>query len=322
MKAVVHDRYGSPGVLRIEDVPKPVPGDGEVLVKVHAVSINAWDWDMLTGRPLEYRVFSGLLRPRSRKIHGCDIAGTVEAAGRKVRHFTVGDEVFGDLAERGWGAFAEVVCAPQGMVLPKPAGMGFDEAACLAHGGNLAVQGLIDFGRIAPGQRVLINGGGGSTGTLAIQIAKTFDVHVTAVDRGEKQDLMRSLGADRTVNFTKDDVTEKKRKYDLIFDVKTTRSVFDYLRVLAPSGVYVSIGGQTSRLLQLLLLGRITRRHRLHLVGYRANKDSRYLVELFQAGKLRPAIDTCYPLEKAADAFRHYGDGRFKGKVVIRMDSD
>lgn len=284
MKAIVYDNYGSPDVLRFEEVPKPIPGDDEVLVKLQAVSINSWDWDMLTGKPLEYRFFGGLLKPKCKLIHGCDIAGQVEAVGQNVKLFQVGDEVFGDLAETGWGAFAEYTCAFESALFLKPENMTFEEAACLSHGGNLAVQGLIDFGRIKSGQTVLINGGGGSTGTLAIQIAKLFDVEITAVDRTEKLDLLRTLGADHLIDYTKEDFTKNGRTYDLIFDVKTTRSIFDHKRALCPDGRYVTVGGKTARILQLLFFKKLAGKCKMHMVGYKANKDVEYLVALFEGG--------------------------------------
>lgn len=319
MKAFVYNSYGSPDVLRLEDIHKPVPGDDEVLVKVHAVSINAWDWDMLTGRPFEYRLFAGLLKPKNTKIHGCDIAGIVEAIGKNVKCFRAGDEVFGDLAEGGWGAFAEYTCAREDRFIPKPSRMTFEEAACLSHGGNLAVQGLIDFGKIKSGQAVLINGGGGSTGTLAIQIAKSFEAEVTAVDRTEKLDMMRKLGANHLIDYTKEDFTKNGRQYDLVFDVKTTRSIFDYRRALFPNGTYVTVGGKTSRLIQLLIFRKLAGKYKMHMVGYKANKDSPYLAALFEDGKLKPVIDRCFPFEKTPDAFRYFGKGCFKGKVVITL---
>jgi NADPH:quinone reductase-like Zn-dependent oxidoreductase len=317
MKAIVYHKYGSPDVLRLEDIPTPVPGDNEVLVKVRAVSINSWDWDMLTGKPLEYRFFSGLLKPKSTKMHGCDIAGQIEAVGKNANHFHVGDKVFGDLSQGGWGAFAEFTCACENDLTLKPSSMTFEQAACLSHGGNLAVQGLIDFGQIKSGQKVLINGGCGSTGTLAIQIAKLFDVELTAVDRTEKLDMMLALGADHVIDYTIDDFTKSGRQYDLVFDVKTNRSIFDYQRALCPNGTYVTVGGKTSRILQLVLFGKLFKKYKMHMVGYKANKDLNYLVELFEAGKINPAIDKCFPLEKTADAFRYFGQGRFKGKIVI-----
>lgn len=319
MKAIVYDNYGPPDVLRLEEVKKPVPDDDQVLVKVYAVSINSWDWDTLTGKPFEYRLLSGLLKPKSKKIHGCDIAGRIEAVGKDISRFKIGDEVFGDLSDGGWGAFAEFTCAREDELILKPVHMSFEQAACLSHGGNLAVQGLIDFGRIQSGQKVLINGGGGSTGTLAIQIAKSFDVEVTGVDHTDKLDVMRTLGADHVIDYTIDDFTQNRRQYDLIFDVKTTRSIFDYRRALRPHGTYVTVGGKTSRILQLLLFGRRSKKYKMHMVGYKANKDSNYLVSIFEAGKIKPVIDKCFPLEETAEAFRYFGEGRFKGKVVIAV---
>ncbi len=319
MKAIVYDTYGPPDLLRLEDVPRPNPRADEVLVKVHAVSINSWDWDMLTGRPLEYRFISGLLKPKSNKLHGCDIAGQIEAIGKNVRHFRVGDEVFGDLSEGGWGAFAEYVCAGEDELTHKPPTMTFEEAACLSHGGNLAVQGLMDAGKIAAGQKVLINGGGGSTGTLAIQIAKLFDVEITAVDHTVKLDMMRTLGADHVIDYTKEDFTRNGLQYDLVCDMKTDRSVYDYQRALCQDGSYVTVGGKTPRILQVLLIGRISKKYKMHVLGYKANKDSHYLVELFGTGKLKPVMDKCFPLEKTAEAFRYFGEGRFKGKIVVTL---
>lgn len=319
MKAIVYHAYGSPDVLKLEDIPKPIPNEDEVLVKVHAVSVNSWDWDMLTGRPMEYRLLSGLLKPKSNKLHGCDIAGQVEAAGNNVRNFSVGDEVFGDLSVGGWGAFAENVCASENELILKPSTMTFAEAACLSHGGNLAVQGLIDVGKIKSGQKVLINGGGGSTGTLAIQIARLFDVEITAVDHTVKLDMMRALGADHVLDYTKEDFTRNGQKYDLIFDVNTDRSVFDYKRALYQDGKYVTVGGRTSRILQVIFFGKLSKKYRMYIVGYKANKDLNYLVELHKSGKLKPVIDKCFPLEKTAEAFRYFGEGRFKGKIVVTL---
>ena len=317
MKAIVYPKYGSPDVLRMEDIEEPIPGDDEILVKVHAVSINSWDWDMLTGKPFEYRFFSGLLKPKSTKMHGCDIAGVVESTGKNVKRFKIGDEVFGDLAEKGWGAFAEYVCAGENSLAHKPSRMTFEQAACLSHGGNLAVQGLIDYGKIQSGQKVLINGGGGSTGTLAIQIAKLFDVDVTAVDHTVKLDTMRTLGADHVIDYTKDDFTRNEQTYDLIFDVKTNRSVSDYQRALRSKGTYVTVGGKTSRILQVVFLGWLSKKYTMHVVGYTPNKELKYLVDLFEAGKLKPVIDKIFPLEETPEAFRYFGEGRFKGKIVV-----
>lgn len=321
MKAIVYDKYGLPEVLRVDDIEKPVPGDGEVLIKIQASSINSWDWDNLTGTPFEYRFMTGILKPKNRKLSGRDIAGTIEQVGNNVTQFTVGDNVFGDLAENGWGAFAEYICVPANTMTIKPDNMTFKEAACISHGGNLAVQGLIDAGHIQSGQKVLINGGGGSTGTLAIQIAKSFGVELTATDNTAKLKTMLELGADHVIDYTKEDFTKDGKKYDLIFDVKTNRSIFHYLRVLNPGGTYVTVGGKTSRILQLSFIKKFLKKYQLHLVIYKPNKDLDYLVQLFKADKLKPIIDKCFPLEKTAEAFRYFGEGKFKGKVVVTMNN-
>jgi NADPH:quinone reductase-like Zn-dependent oxidoreductase len=321
MKAIVYTQYGSPDVLRMVDAPKPIPGDGEVLVRIYAVSINSWDWDMLTGRPIEYRFLSGFFKPKNENLHGCDIAGIVDSIGNNVKHLNIGDEVFGDLSEDGWGAFAEYVCASEHKLTHKPATMTFEQAACLSHGGNLAVQGLIDYGQIKSGQKVLINGGGGSTGSLALQITQLFDVEVTAVDHTVKLEMMRSLGATHVIDYTKNDFTDNKREYDLIFDVKTNRSVFEYRSALCPHGSYVTVGGKTSRILQAFLFGKFSKKQKIQVVGYKANKDLNYLVELFEADKLKPVIDRCFPLEDTAEAFRYFGEGLFKGKIVVTISS-
>jgi NADPH:quinone reductase-like Zn-dependent oxidoreductase len=321
MKAITYSKYGSPDVLRMEEVPRPTPGDDEVLLKNHAVSINSWDWDTLTGKPFEYRFMFGLFKPKSTLLHGCDIAGEVVQTGKNVTDFQVGDPVFGDLGEQGWGGFAEYTCARQSELELKPPSMTFEEAACISHGGNLATQGLIDYGKIKSGQKVLINGGGGSTGTLAIQIAKYFDTEVTAVDRSEKLDTMLALGADNVIDFSKEDFTQKPKQYDLILDMKTTRTVSDYQRVLSPEGTYVTVGGKTSRILQVVFIGMLSKQQKLHMVTYKANKDLDYLTELFEAGKLRPVIDRCFPLEETAEAFRYFAEGCFKGKIVVTLAS-
>ncbi|MDJ0622432.1 MAG: NAD(P)-dependent alcohol dehydrogenase [Desulfocapsaceae bacterium] len=322
MKAITYRSYGQPDVLRLEEVVKPIPSDNQLLIKIHAVSINSWDWDMLTGKPLEYRLLSGLFKPKSNLLHGCDISGTVEVVGRNVTRFKVGDEVFGDLSAGGWGAFAEYICVFEKELFLKPPKMTFAQAACLSHGGNLAVQGLFDFGRIASGQKVLINGGCGSTGTLAIQLAKLTDTDVTAVDNPDKLEVMRAIGADQVIDYTKEDFTKDGRQYDLIFDVNTNRPIADYIRALNPGGTYVTVGGKTLRILQLLLFRKFHGSYKLHMVGYKANKDLEYLVDLFNAGKIKPVIDKCFSLEETADAFRYFGDGSFKGKVVITLDQN
>ena len=197
--------------------------------------------------------------------------------------------------------------------------MTYEEAAAITNMANTALFFTRDLGNIQAGQKVLINGASGGIGTFAVQLAKYFGAEVTAVDSGEKLDMLREIGADHVIDYTKNDFTENGCNYDLIFDVKTDRPVFDYQRSLTPHGIYATVGGKTSRILQVFLLGKFSKKHTLHIVGYKANKDSKYLVELFEAGKLKPVIDTCFPLEETAEAFRYFGKGRFKGKIVVTI---
>ena len=323
MKAVVYTKYGSPDVLQLKEVEKPIPKDDEVLIKVHAASINSWDWDMLTGRPLEYRLLSGLLKPTKTKILGCDIAGRIEAVGRNIKQFHPGNDVFGDLCEGFWGGFAEYVCARESELTLKPAGMTYEEAAATPQAGLLALQGLCDKREIKPGQRILINGSGGGVGTFAIQMAKSFGAEVTGVDSTGKLDMMSSLGADHVIDYTQEDFTKNGKCYDLILDVKTDRTIFDYRRALSSNGIYVTVGGSTARILQLVFLGSLISMigsKKLTLIMHKPNKDLNSICELFESGKIKPVIDRCFPLSETADAFQYYGEGYFKGKVVITVE--
>lgn len=322
MKAIVYTTYGSPDALMLQDVKKPVPEDDEVLIKIYATAINSWDWDLLTGRPLEYRFFSGLLKPGKTRILGCDIAGRVEATGRRVKRFRIGDEVYGDLCQGGWGGFAEYVCARETEVVLKPAAMTFEEAAATPQAGILALQGLCEKRKIEPGQKVLINGAGGGVGTFAIQMAKSFGAEVTGVDNHAKLAVMRSLGADHVIDYAKEDFTEKGKTYDLILDVKTNRSIFDYRRVLSSAGHYITVGGISARILQLVLLGPLIsrfERKKFCLIMHKPNKGLKTINDLFETGKIKPVIDRSFRLSETAEAFRYFGEGRFKGKVVITM---
>ena len=322
MKAVVYTKYGSPDVLQLKEVEKPAPNDDEVLIKVHAASINSWDWDMLTGRPLEYRLLSGLLKPTKTKILGCDIAGRIEAVGRNIKQFHPGDDVFGDLCEDFWVGFAEYVCARESELTLKPAGMTFEEAAATPQAGLLALQGLCDKREIRPGQRILINGAGGGVGTFAIQMAKSLGAEVTGVDSTGKLDMMSSLGADYVIDYTQEDFTKNGKFYDLILDVKTDRSIFDYRRALSSNGIYVTVGGKSARILQLAIFGSLismTGNKKLALIMHKPNKDLNILNELFESGKVKPVVDRCFPLSETAEAFRYYREGHFKGKVVITV---
>lgn len=318
MKAVVYNTYGGIEALQIKDVEKPVPEDDEVLVKVFAVSINDWDWAKTDGHSLFNRMFSGLWRPKH-TILGSDIAGIIEAAGKNVSHFKVGDAVYGDLSGR-WGGFAAYCCAPEKSLALKPAGMSFREAAAIPQAGMLAVQGLIDTGKIKPGQKLLINGAGGGVGTLGVQIAKQYNVEVTGVDHTGKLDMMQSVGFDQVIDYTKEDFTTNGKQYDLILDVKTNRSILHYLKALKPGGLYVTVGGMMSRLLEAFILIpfiKLFSNKKVRIVSLKPNKDLAYMNELFEAGKIKPIIDGHYNLEEVPNAFRLFAQAGHKGKIVI-----
>jgi len=319
LKAIVYAKYGGPEVLQINEIEKPFPKDNEVLIKIYAVSINDWDFGLLEGDFVN-RMLNGLLKPK-KKILGSDIAGRIEAVGKNVTRFKTGDDVYGDLSGR-WGGFAEYSCATEKSLALKPAGMSFIEAAAIPQAAMLAVQGLIDQGKIQPGQKLLINGAGGGVGTFAVQIAKLYGVETTGVDSTGKLDMMRSIGFDYVIDYTREDFTKNDLSYDLILDVKTNRSMFDYLRVLAPNGIYVTVGGSMARLLQALVLGRlislISKKH-IRIVALKPNKDLIYMNELFEAGKVKPVIDGPYKLTGFKEAFRIFGKGEHKGKVVITI---
>jgi NADPH:quinone reductase-like Zn-dependent oxidoreductase len=323
MRAIVYERYGPPDVLRLEEVEKPIPKDDEVLVEVHAVSVNDWDWGLLQGIPFANRMTNGLLKPK-RVILGSDIAGRIEAVGKNVKQFQPGDQVYGDLSGT-WGGFAEYVCAHENSLALKPASMTFEEAAAIPQAAMLAVQGLRDKGRIQSGQKLLINGAGGGVGTFAVQIAKLYGVEVTGVDSSGKLDMLRSMGFDQIIDYTKEDFTRSGRCYDLILDVKTNRSMFAYTRALCPHGAYVTVGGSTFRLLQALLLGpwiSMIRKKNIRLVILKPNKDLDYVNELFEGGKLKPVVDGPYKLSELPAAMRRFGAGQHRGKVVITMEHD
>jgi NADPH:quinone reductase-like Zn-dependent oxidoreductase len=320
MKAVVMERYGTPEVLELRDVATPTPKADEVLVRVHAASVNDWDWGLLRGTPFVIRILNGLFTPKVQIIGG-DIAGRVEAVGEDVKAFQLGDEVYGDLCMSGFGAFAEYACAPEACLAHKPPGMTFEQAAAIPQAGMLAAQGLIDVGRIRSGQKLLLNGAGGGVGTFALQIAKLYDVEVTVVDKAGKLDMLRAVGADHVIDYLKEDFT-RQGKYDLILDVKTNRSPLAYARALNPNGTYATVGGNTPRLLQALVLGplisRLSNKH-VRIVTLKPNKDLAYMNELFEAGKLVPVIDRSYKLADVPEAFRLFGTGDHKGKIIVTM---
>jgi len=325
MRAIVYHTYGSPDVLKLEEVEKPTPKDDEVLVKAYAASVNALDWHLLRADPFLARLNSGLLKPKH-QILGADVAGRVEAVGRNVKQFQTGDEVFGDIFESGLGGFAEYVSAHEDAWVSKPTNLTFDEVAAVPVAALTALQGLRDKGQIQPGQKVLINGASGGVGTFAVQIAKAFGAEVTAVCSTRNVDMVRSLGADQVIDYTKEDFTKKEQRYDLILAVNGYHPILDYKRALSPKGRYVMTGGNMAQFGQAMLLGPVISMTGSNKMGNflaKANhKDLVFIKELLEAGKIRPVIDRRYPLNEVAEAIRYIEEGHAKGKVVITVDQD
>jgi NADPH:quinone reductase-like Zn-dependent oxidoreductase len=326
MKAMLCTSYGSPDVLQLKDVEKPIPTDAQVLVQVHAASINYGDWGLLRGKPFFLRLTEGGLREPKLKILGGDVAGRVEAVGRNAAQFQPGDEVFGDLSTCGRGGFAEYVCAPEGKFARKPANISFEEAAAVPMAGVVALQGLRDKGHIQPGQKVLINGASGGVGTFAVQIAKSFGAEVTAVCSTRNLDTVRSTGADQVIDYTREDFTQSGQRYDLILAVNGYHPISDYRRALRPQGIYVCSGGSLAQIFQSMLLGPLMSRSGDRQLGnlvYRQDtEDLTCMKELLESAQVVPVIDRRYPLKELPDAFRYFGQGHARGKVVITMEHD
>jgi NADPH:quinone reductase-like Zn-dependent oxidoreductase len=327
MKAAVRDRYGGPDVVTIAEVDRPVPSDDQVLVRVHAASVNRADLDGLGPRPGFARLFMGLRAPRDHRL-GIDVAGVVESVGATVTRFRPGDRVFADLfAFAGQGAFAEYVCAREKAFESIPPRLTFEEAATLPHSAILALQGLrLRDGRsIRPGDRVLIDGASGNVGPFAVQIAKSMGAEVTGVCRTAKIDFVRSLGADHVIDYTKVDYTKTGERYDWIVDTDSHHSIFRVRRALRPNGAYVTLGGTTLPIFGALLVGplisRVGDKWTGLLIWWKPFKaeDVATLTELIAAGKLKPVIDRRYPLDQVVDALRWVNDGHARGKVVITV---
>jgi NADPH:quinone reductase-like Zn-dependent oxidoreductase len=324
MKAIVCPKYGSPDVLQLQEVAKPIPQDNEVLVRIYAASINARDWRFMRANPFFIRLVpGGLLQPKN-KILGADVAGRVEAIGSNVRQFKPDDEVFGYLpGATGRGTFAEYVCADEKAITLKPANLTFEQAAAVPEAAMTALQGLRDKGHIQPGQKVLINGASGGVGTFAVQIAKAFGAEVTAVCSTRNLEMVRSLGADHVIDYEVEDFTQNGQQYDLILAVNGYHPISDYLRALSPDGTYVVVGGSMFQLFQAASNGkRISKTggQKTYVVSLEHNKKDLILIkELLESGKIIPIIDGCYPLRKTPEAFWYFEKVHPKGKVVITM---
>lgn len=318
MRVVVQDRYGSPEVLRLEEVPTPTPGPREVLVRVAATSVNLSDWECLHGSPLYARI--GGLRSPARRTLGSDIAGTVEAVGDEVTRFAPGDEVYGDNLSLK-GGFAEYAVAPESALATKPAALGFAEASTIPQAGVIALQGLDG---VSAGDRVLINGAGGGSGMFAIQLARRYGAHVTGVDNASKLDHMRRMGADEVVDYASDDFTRGREPYDLVLDMVAHRSVFAYRRSLAPGGRYRCVGGPVRTLLRIVAVGGVVARVTGRRMGMIAVKQGptwfEPVAEMCVAGDLAIHVDRTFGLDEVADALAHVGEGHSLGKVVVVVD--
>jgi len=319
VKAIVYTQYGSPDVLAFKEIPTPTPKDNEVRVELCAASVNPLDWHFLRGTPWPLRLMTGLFKPK-RTVLGCDIAGRVEAVGKDVKLFQLGDEVYSGVEV---GGFADFVCAAEEKLALKPRNLSFEEAAAVPVAALTALQGLRDTGGIKPGHSVLIDGASGGVGTFAIQIAKCFGAEVTAVCSTAKMETARSLGADHVIDYTQEDFSRNGQQYDLIFAANAHRSLFAYRRALKPGGVYVMAGGGGSQILQSLflrpVLSRIGSKKMLGLLARMKNKDLVFLNELLENGKIAPVIDRRYPLSAAADAIRYLEEGHARGKVVLTV---
>ena len=320
MKAIVRYKYGSPDVLKLIESGKPTPNDDQVLIKVHAASINSYDWRNMKAVPFLVRTGGGLLKPNDIRL-GADIAGTVEAVGSHVTLFKPGDNVYGDVST---GGYAEYVCASEKILALKPANVSFEEAAATPMAALTSLQGLRDKGKIQAGQKVLVNGASGGVGTFAVMLAKYFGAEVTGVCRTHNLDMVRSLGADHMVDYTKEDFSKSGQQYDLIFDVAANRSVFTYKRMLAPKGKYVLAGFTTMpQMIHILLLGpRMAKDgQEIGMMGMASinNTDLAFIGGLLESRNIVPFIDGTYPLSETAQAFRYYEKEHARGKIVIKV---
>jgi len=316
MKAIIQTLYGPPDVLQLKDVAKPAPKEDEVLVKVLAASINYSDWVYVRGKPFVARFMgSGMLKPKNMLL-GADIAGRVEEVGKKAKQFQPGDEIYADLSVCGWGGFAEYVAVPEYVIARKPANLTFEEAAAVPQASIVALQGLRDEGKIQPGIKVLINGASGGIGTFAVQIAKYFGAEVTGVCSAKNFDLVRSLGADKVIDYTHEDFTQNGQRYDLILDIKASHPISDCERALIPEGRYVLAGGSLTRIIQTAMVGKENIKN-FQVRPTQADMD--FMTGLLEAGKVVPVIDKCYPISEIAEAISYYGEGHSRGKVVITV---
>jgi len=322
MKAIIYTKYGPPDVLHLEEVDKPTPQEGKVLIKVHAASVNSYDWRHMRAAPFLVRLDGGLLEPKDIRL-GADVAGRIEAVGSNVKLFKPGDDVFGDVST---GGYAEYVCAPEKVLALKPANVSFEEAAATPMAALTALQGLRDKAQVQPGQKVLVNGASGGVGTFAVQIARYYGAEVTGVCRTRNLEMARSIGADHIIDYTKEDFTKNGQQYDLIFDVAANRSVFAYKRALTPKGKCVVAGFSTlPHLFHIMLLGpRVSKTdgQEIGSMGMASvnNADLVFIGGLLESRKVVPVIDRRYPLNQTTEALRYFEEEHARGKVVITVE--
>jgi len=324
MKAIVYHNYGSPDVLKCEETEKPAAGDDEILIKVRAASVNPLDWHFMRGLPYIARTLMGLRKPKTTRL-GVDVAGQVEAVGGNVTQFKAGDEVFGACR----GAFAEYACTSESALVTKPNNVTFEQAASVPVAAFTALQGLRDKGQVRPGQKVLINGAAGGVGTLAVQIAKSFGADVTGLCSTRNVDMVRSIGADRVIDYTQEDFTKSGQRYDLIFDCVGNHSLLACRRVLNSKGIYIMVGGQGGRWMgplprsiKALLLSRFVSQNLLMFLAKRSKEDLTLMHDLMETGKVTPVIDKCYRLSEVPEAIRYLERGHARGKVIITLEDN
>ncbi|MFG2989592.1 NAD(P)-dependent alcohol dehydrogenase [Streptomyces sp. NPDC048257] len=322
MKAIVQDTYGPPEVLRLEEVERPAPGRGEVLVRVHAAGIDQGVWHLMAGMPYAVRAVSGLRTPRTR-VRGMDVAGVVEAVGQDVTRFRPGDEVYGNCH----GSFAEYARAKEGTLAPKPRSLSFEQAAAVPVSGCTALGAVRDSGQVRAGQSVLVLGASGGVGSFAVQVAKAYGAHVTGVCSTAKTDLVRALGADEVLDYTQEDPVDGSRRYDVILDIAGNRPLARLRRALTARGTLAIVGGEgggnwiggNQRQLGAMLLSPFVG-HRLRAHGTLVrHRDLEALTELIEAGSVTPAVDRTYPLAEVPDAIHYLREGRVRGKIAIRL---
>ncbi|AEV33495.1 Zn-dependent oxidoreductase, NADPH:quinone reductase [Owenweeksia hongkongensis DSM 17368] len=318
MKAAVYTEYGPSSNLTLQEVPKPEPKANQVRVKVHAAAVNDYDWSAVRGKPNVYRLMFGFTKPK-RPILGMEMSGVVDAVGSSVQSLKVGDAVYGDISDDNFAAFAEYVCVNPKVLTTKPETLSFAEATALSHASMLAYQGLFDCGNLKENQKILINGAGGGVGTFALQLAKLHNANVTGVDTGNKLNMMRNLGFDHVIDYKKEDFTKSGIEYDLILDAKTTRTPADYSKALKPRGEYITVGGDVSKLLGILIKGPFYKK-KMRILALKANKDLDYMHQLIAEGKLKCVLEPKqFTLSQAGEAVQYFGDGLHEGKVIINI---